>query len=232
MGKKTQKETKENKKDMQQAQQQEIKSEQKGKTKSEKNTQKEHKEKVKDNVEQEDKKVTTKKEQDKVKTEEQDKKVTTEEQESSKNKKSEQEKIEELNDKYLRLAAEYDNYRRRTLKEKMELAKSAGEDILINILPVMDDFERGLASIDKAKEVDAIKEGVLLIYNKFKEFLKQRGVKEIEAKEKEFDTDLHEAVTKIPAPSEELKGKVVDVIEKGYLLNDKVIRYAKVVIGE
>jgi len=215
MGKKTQKETKENKKDMQQAQQQEIKSEQKGKTKSEKNTQKEHKEKVKDNVEQE-----------------QDKKVTTEEQESSKNKKSEQKKIEELNDKYLRLAAEYDNYRRRTLKEKMELAKSAGEDILINILPVMDDFERGLASIDKAKEVDAIKEGVLLIYNKFKEFLKQRGVKEIEAKEKEFDTDLHEAVTKIPAPSEELKGKVVDVIEKGYLLNDKVIRYAKVVIGE
>ncbi|MGC9373471.1 MAG: nucleotide exchange factor GrpE [Bacteroidales bacterium] len=200
---------------MQQAQQ-EIKSEQKEKTKSEKSTKKEHKEKVKkDNVEQE-----------------QDKKGTTEKQESSKDKKSAQEEIEELNDKYLRLAAEYDNYRRRTLKEKMELAKSAGEDILINILPVMDDFERGLASIDKAKEVDAIKEGVLLIYNKFKEFLKQRGVKEIEAKEKEFDTDLHEAVTKIPAPSEELKGKVIDVIEKGYLLNDKVIRYAKVVIGE
>jgi molecular chaperone GrpE len=214
MGKKTKKDKKVNEKDMQQAQQ-EIKSEQKEKTKSDKSTKKEHKEKVKDNVEQE-----------------QDKKVTTEKQESSKDKKSAQEEIEELNDKYLRLAAEYDNYRRRTLKEKMELAKSAGEDILINILPVMDDFERGLASIDKAKEVDAIKEGVLLIYNKFKEFLKQRGVKEIEAKEKEFDTDLHEAVTKIPAPSEELKGKVVDVIEKGYLLNDKVIRYAKVVIGE
>lgn len=214
MGKKTKKDKKENEKDMQQAQQ-EIKSEQKEKTKSEKSTKKEHKEKVKDNVEQE-----------------QDKKGTTEKQESSKDKKSAQEEIEELNDKYLRLAAEYDNYRRRTLKEKMELAKSAGEDILINILPVMDDFERGLASIDKAKEVDAIKEGVLLIYNKFKEFLKQRGVKEIEAKEKEFDTDLHEAVTKIPAPSEELKGKVVDVIEKGYLLNEKVIRYAKVVIGE
>jgi len=130
------------------------------------------------------------------------------------------------------LAAEYDNYRRRTLKEKMELSKVAGEDILVNILPVMDDFERGLETIDKAKEVDAIKEGIHLIYNKFKEFLKQRGVKAIEAKEKEFDTDLHEAVTKIPAPKEELKGKVVDVIEKGYLLNDKVIRYAKVVIGE
>lgn len=247
MGKKTQKEKKENEKDMQQAQQ-EIKSEQKEKTKSEKSTQKEPKEKIKDNVEQEQKKKGTTKTQEKVKTEEQDKKVTkkeqdkvktgkqdkeaTEEQEASKDKKTEQEKIEELNDKYLRLAAEYDNYRRRTLKEKMELAKSAGEDILIHILPVMDDFERGLASIEKAKEVDAIKEGVILIYNKFKEFLKQHGVKEIEAKEKEFDTDLHEAVTKIPAPSEELKGKVIDVVEKGYLLNDKVIRYAKVVIGE
>ncbi|MDY6799626.1 MAG: nucleotide exchange factor GrpE [Bacteroidota bacterium] len=218
MGKKTKKENKENEKDMQQAQQ-EIKSEQKRKTKSEKSTKKEQKEKVEDKVEQEQQ-------------EQQDKKVETEKKESSKKGKSDKEKIEELNDKYLRLAAEYDNYRRRTLKEKMELAKSAGEDILVNILPVMDDFERGLASIDKAKEVDAIKEGVLLIYNKFKEFLKQHGVKEIEAKEKEFDTDLHEAVTKMPAPSEELKGKVVDVIEKGYLLNEKVIRYAKVVIGE
>ncbi len=214
MGKKTKKENKENEKDMQQAPQ-EINSEQEGKTKSEKSTKKEHKQKVKDNVEQE-----------------QDKKVDSEEKESSKKEKSDKEKREELNDKYLRLAAEYDNYRRRTLKEKMELSKVAGEDILVNILPVMDDFERGLATIDKAKEVDAIKEGVLLIYNKFKEFLKQRGVKEIEAKEKEFDTDLHEAVTKIPAPTEELKGKIVDVIEKGYILNDKVIRYAKVVIGE
>jgi len=214
MGKKTKKENKENEKDMQQAPQ-EINSEQEGKTKSEKSTKKEHKQKVKDNVEQE-----------------QDKKVDSEEKESSKKEKSDKEKREELNDKYLRLAAEYDNYRRRTLKEKMELSKVAGEDILVNILPVMDDFERGLATIDKAKEVDAIKEGVLLIYNKFKEFLKQRGVKEIEAKEKKFDTDLHEAVTKIPAPTEELKGKIVDVIEKGYILNDKVIRYAKVVIGE
>ncbi|MFO7828816.1 MAG: nucleotide exchange factor GrpE [Bacteroidales bacterium] len=146
--------------------------------------------------------------------------------------KSDQEKIEELNDKYLRLAAEYDNYRRRTLKEKMELSKNAGEDILINILPVMDDFERGLSTIERAKEIDAVKEGVKLIYTKFKEFLKQRGVKEIDAKEKEFDTDLHEAITKIPAPDEKLKGKVVDVVEKGYLLNDKVIRHSKVVIGE
>ncbi len=213
MGKKMKKEKKETEKDMQNAQQK-IKSEQKEETKSKKETKNQQKEReeTKENLEQK-----------------QDKNVETEEKESSKDT---EEKLEELNDKYIRLAAEYDNYRRRTLKEKMELSKSAGEDILINILPVMDDFERGLESIDKAKEVDAIKEGVLLIYNKFKEFLKQRGVKEIEAKEKDFDTDLHEAVTKIPAPSEELKGKVVDVIEKGYLLNDKVIRYAKVVIGE
>ncbi|MCD4835004.1 MAG: nucleotide exchange factor GrpE [Bacteroidales bacterium] len=141
-------------------------------------------------------------------------------------------KIAELNDKYLRLAAEYDNYRRRTLKERMELTKTAGEDILVNILPVMDDFERALGSIDQAKEIGAVKEGIQLIYNKFADFLKQRGVKEIEAKEKEFDTDLHEAITKIPAPDKKLKGKVIDVIEKGYYLNEKVIRFSKVVIGE
>jgi molecular chaperone GrpE len=146
--------------------------------------------------------------------------------------KTDKEIIAELNDKYLRLAAEYDNYRRRTLKEKMELSKSAGEDILVNILPVMDDFERGLITIDQAKDINAVKEGIHLIYNKFLEFLKQRGIKEIEAKEKEFDTDLHEAITKIPAPNEKLKGKVVDVVEKGYYLNEKIIRFSKVVIGE
>lgn len=146
--------------------------------------------------------------------------------------KTDAEKLEELNDKYLRLAAEYDNYRRRTLKEKMDLSKSAGADILVNILPVIDDFERGLDTIDKAKDIDAVKEGVQLIYNKFQDFLKQRGVKAIDAKEKEFDTDLHEAITKIPAPTEELKGKVVDVVEKGYYLNEKIIRFSKVVIGE
>jgi molecular chaperone GrpE len=150
----------------------------------------------------------------------------------NKQEKTDTEKLAEMTDKYLRLAAEYDNYRKRTLKEKMELTKSAGEDILVNILPVKDDFERGLDTIDKAKDIDAVKEGVHLIYNKFNEFLKQRGIKEIEAKEKDFDTDLHEAITKIPAPSEELKGKVVDVIEKGYYLNEKVIRFSKVVIGE
>ena len=140
--------------------------------------------------------------------------------------------VTELNDKYLRLSAEYDNYRKRTLKEKMELTKTGGEDILISILPVVDNFERALSSMDKIKDIDATKEGINLIYNNFIEFLKSRGVNEIEAINKAFDTDLHEALTKIPAPSKKLEGRVVDVIEKGYYLHDKVIRYAKVVIGE
>jgi len=144
-----------------------------------------------------------------------------------------QNECNELKDKHLRLQAEFDNFRKRTLKEKTELMKSAGESILVNILPVIDDFDRALQTIGKTeKKDDPVVEGINLIYNKFQDFLKQNGVKEIEAKEKDFDTDLHEAVTKIPAPSEELKGKNVDVIQKGYLLNDKVIRFAKVVIGE
>jgi molecular chaperone GrpE len=175
----------------------------------------------------------TKKQQEKAKTKKAEETAKKEEVKAEKKiKKTEKEKLAELNDKYLRLAAEYDNYRRRTLKERMELTKTAGEDILVNILPVMDDFERALGSIDQAKEISAVKEGIQLIYTKFKEFLKQRGVKEIEAKEKEFDTDLHEAITKIPAPDKKLKGKVIDIVEKGYYLNEKVIRFSKVVIGE
>ena len=141
-------------------------------------------------------------------------------------------KLQDINDKYVRLSAEFDNYRKRTLKEKMELTKSGGEKILINILPVMDNFERALQSIDAAKDIDAIKDGVHLIYGNFKEFVSQNGIKEIEAVNEAFDTDIHEAITKIPAPSEELKGKVVDCVEKGYFLHDKVIRFAKVVVGE
>lgn len=137
-----------------------------------------------------------------------------------------------LNDKFLRLTAEYDNYRKRTTKEKADLTKLANSDLLKDFLPVVDDLERGMNHIDSSEDMDSLKEGINLIYTKFVEFLRQNGVKEIEAKEKEFDIDFHEALTKIPAPSEELKGKVVDVIEKGYLLNDKVIRYAKVVVGE
>jgi len=143
-----------------------------------------------------------------------------------------EQKYNELNDKYLRLSAEYDNYRKRTLKERMEMMKTAGEDILRNILPVVDNVERAQKAIAEAKEIEPIREGIDLIHKTFVDFLSQRGIKEIESLEKEFDTDLHEALTKIPAPSEELKGKVVDVIEKGYLMNDKVIRFARVVVGE
>jgi molecular chaperone GrpE len=138
----------------------------------------------------------------------------------------------EWQDKYIRLSAEFDNYRKRTLKEKSELIKQANGDLLKDILPVIDDFERGIDHIDKTEDLEGLKHGISLIYNKFAEFIRQNGIKEIDAKEKEFDIDFHEALTKIPAPSEELIGKVVDVIEKGYLLNDKVIRYAKVVVGE
>ena len=145
--------------------------------------------------------------------------------------KSEKELLE-LKDKHIRLQAEFDNYRKRTLKERMELLKTASESVLTSILPVIDDFDRALQTLDVVEEEGHLKDGVKLIYNKFQEFLKQNGVKEIEAKEQNFDTDLHEAITKIPAPSEELKGKIVDVVQKGYYLNDKVIRFSKVVIGE
>lgn len=143
-----------------------------------------------------------------------------------------QENLDAANDKYLRLSAEFDNYRKRTLKEKMELTKSAGEQILEKILPVMDNFERALQSMETATDVPALREGVQLIYTTFKDFLTQHGVKEIECIHTEFNPDLQEAVTKIPAPAEELKGKVVDCIQKGYMLHDKVIRFPKVVVGE
>ena len=141
-------------------------------------------------------------------------------------------KLQEITDKYMRLSAEFDNYRKRTLKEKMELTKSAGERILVNVLPVMDNFERALKSVDDSSDIKGIKEGIQLIHTNFKDFMTQQGVKEIETKKLDFDTDLHEAITKIPAPSKKMKGKVVDCIEKGYFLNDKVIRFSKVVVGE
>lgn len=138
----------------------------------------------------------------------------------------------EMNDRYLRLSAEFDNYRKRTLRERMEMTKTAAESVMLSILPVIDDFERAMHSIEMGMDFEATKEGILLIYNKFKDFNKQNGISEIEAVGKAFDTDLHEALTKIPAPSENLKGKIVDVIQKGYYLNEKVIRFAKVVVGE
>lgn len=140
--------------------------------------------------------------------------------------------LAQKSDQYLRLQAEFDNYRKRTLKEKMELTKSAGESILLNILPVVDDFERALKAMENATEVAPVREGVDIIYKRFSDFIRLNGVKEIEATGNTLDTDLHEAITKIPAPTEELKGKIVDVVQKGYTLNDKVIRFAKVVIGE
>lgn len=143
-----------------------------------------------------------------------------------------EEKMAEIQDKYMRLSAEFDNYRKRTLREKIDLQVFAREDILSNILPVVDDFERGMDSVESATDINAVKEGLKLIYTKFSGFLNQQGVKEIEAVGKKFDTDLHEAITKIPVESKKKKGKVVDVVEKGYTLKEKVIRYAKVVIGE
>lgn len=142
------------------------------------------------------------------------------------------EKLAEITDKHLRLQAEFDNFRKRTMKEKAELIKSGGESVLVKILPVVDDFERALILLKDLNDEDAGKKGTQLIYNKFSEFLKQSNIKEIEAINQDFNVDLHEAITKIPAPDESLKGKVVDVVQKGYTLNDKVIRFAKVVIGE
>lgn len=141
-------------------------------------------------------------------------------------------KYDELNDKYLRLMAEFDNYRKRTLKEKMDLTKYAEEDVLKGILKVVDDMERAINNLDTAPDMNAVKEGVELIYKKFKSFLETRGLKEVEAMHQDLDTDKHEAVAKFTAPSEDLKGKIIDVVEKGYYLHDKIIRYAKVVIGE
>jgi len=138
----------------------------------------------------------------------------------------------ELHDKYLRLSAEFDNYRKRTHREKTEMIKTASDDLLKKIIPVVDDFERGLAAVNNSADLEAIKQGMNLIYGRFKEFLQQQGIREIESINQDFNTDFHEAVTKIPVADENLKGKVVDVIEKGYYLHDKVIRYPKVVIGE
>ena len=140
--------------------------------------------------------------------------------------------IEEQKDKYLRLSAEFDNYRKRTMKEKAELILNGGEKSISSILPVIDDFERAIKTMETAKDVKAVKEGVELIYNKFTAVMAQNGVKVIETKDQPLDTDYHEAIAVIPAPSEEQKGKILDCVQTGYTLNDKVIRHAKVVVGE
>lgn len=140
--------------------------------------------------------------------------------------------LADMKDKYLRLSAEFDNYRKRTLKEKAELILNGGEKTIKAILPVIDDLERALQSMAKTTDVEALKEGVEIVYNKFMQILGQNGVKAIDTKEKPLDTDFHEAVAMIDAPKEELKGKVLDCVQTGYTLNEKVIRHAKVVVGK
>ncbi|ANU57328.1 nucleotide exchange factor GrpE [Bacteroides caecimuris] len=156
----------------------------------------------------------------------------THEEELEKELEKAQEEMEEQKDKYLRLSAEFDNYRKRTLKEKAELILNGGEKSLSSILPVVDDFERAIKTMETATDVNAVKEGVELIYNKFMAVLVQNGVKVIETKDQPLDTDYHEAIAVIPAPSEEQKGKILDCVQTGYTLNDKVLRHAKVVVGE
>ena len=141
-----------------------------------------------------------------------------------------EEKFNELNDKYLRLYSEYDNYRKRTANEKIELIKTAAESTIIALLPILDDFERALPTMEKSEDKTHY-EGVMLIYNKLKRTLEQKGLEEIKATGEPFNTDEHEALTQIPAPSEDMKDKVIDVVQKGYKLNGKVIRYARVVVG-
>lgn len=141
-------------------------------------------------------------------------------------------KYNELNDSYLRLNAEFDNYRKRTVKEKADLLKSGSERVLVDVISVVDDFERALENIAKTEDVDAVKEGIDLIYNKFVNFLTKHGVKEIETIGHPFDTDKHEAITTVPAQTEDDKDKIVDSIQKGYVLNDKVIRYPKVIVAK
>ncbi|MCQ2093584.1 MAG: nucleotide exchange factor GrpE [Bacteroidaceae bacterium] len=140
--------------------------------------------------------------------------------------------IAELKDKNLRQMAEFDNYRKRVLKEKADLILNGGEKVLTEILPIIDDLERAEQGMEHMTEVNAVKEGVELIIEKFMKFMKSQGVEPIDTKDKDFDVNYHEAITMIPAPAPEMKGKVIDCISKGYTLNEKVIRYAKVVVGE
>jgi molecular chaperone GrpE len=142
------------------------------------------------------------------------------------------EKLAEMQDKYLRLSAEFDNYRKRTLREKIELSKYAGENLLLSFLPIMDDFERALKHMDSTTDCIALKDGIDIMYVKFSDFLKQNGIKEIESLNTNFNVDLHEAVANVPVQEEDKKGKVVDVVLKGYYLQDKVLRFAKVIVGE
>ncbi len=163
----------------------------------------------------------------------------TEEAEQPAKEKTPEEKITELQaaleksqKEYLFLMAEFDNYRKRTLKEKADLIKNGGEKAMRDLLPVVDDFERALDAIEKTEDKDSLKDGVNLIYNKFLKYLESQQVKPMESTGVDFDADVHEAVTTFPAPEESMKGKVIDTVQKGYTINDKVLRHAKVVVGQ
>ncbi len=143
-----------------------------------------------------------------------------------------QAELDEMKDKYLRQAAEFDNFRRRTAKEKVELIATAGKDVIGSLLEVLDDSERAEKQLQNAQDIKALKEGFTLVFNKLRNTLQSRGLKPMESIGKDFDPDMHEAITEIPAPSEEMQGKVIDEVEKGYYLNDKIIRFAKVVVGK
>ena len=143
-----------------------------------------------------------------------------------------QAELEKSQKEYLFLMAEFDNYRKRTVKEKAELIKNGGEKAMLGLLPVIDDFERAIDAIDKTSDVDSLKEGVDLIYNKFMKYLESQQVKPMESTGTDFDADVYEAVTTFPAPDESMKGKVIDTVQKGYTINEKVLRHAKVVVGQ
>ena len=156
----------------------------------------------------------------------------TEEQQNEKKLAEALEEIEKQNDKYLRLSAEFDNYRKRTLKEKAELIKNGGEKTISAILPVLDDFERALQNMDNSEELKAMREGVELIFSKFLKVLNQEGLQKIETEGKDFDVDFCEAIAMVPAPAEDQKGKILDCVQTGYMLHEKVIRHAKVVVAQ
>lgn len=143
-----------------------------------------------------------------------------------------EQQVADANDKYARLFAEFDNYKKRTSKERVELIQNAGQGVIKNLLPVLDDFDRALAAMATAQDVQSVKEGIDLVNNKFRKLLENEGLKEMEVIGQTFDADFQEAITAIPSPSEDMKNKVIDVVEKGYFLNEKVIRFAKVVIGQ
>jgi molecular chaperone GrpE len=143
-----------------------------------------------------------------------------------------EDRYKELNDKYIRIHAEFDNYRKRSNKEKLDLISTAGESVIKDLLPIIDDFERAIDNNTKVEDIELVREGFDLIFNKFRGVLESKGLKSMDSQGDVFDVDIHEAISNIPAPKKKLKGKVIEALEKGYYLNDKVIRFAKVVVGQ